>query len=107
MSKAVTDSNGAAVTLLSMSLAENTESSVIVIRVPCLAGQFLAADGEPAAQVLARLTGSGAAFVDISAAPIDLTPHAGQTVEFDLKVAAGAVTGVNRVAISVRVTYNP
>ena len=56
--------------------------------------------------MLARVQGSGA-FVDIGAAPISLTPYDGQTVSFELKVSAGAVTGIKRVAIPVRVTYQP
>lgn len=107
MSKAITGATGAAITVLSMSLVEGAESDVILIRVPCLAGQHLAADGNASAQVFARLTGSGGPFLDISAAPIDLTPYAGLTVEFDLKMTAGAVSGIKRVAIPVRVTYNP
>lgn len=105
--KQITDTTGAAITVVAMSLIENTESAVLVVRVPCLAGQYLAADGDASAQVLARRTGTLASFLDISSTPISLTPYAGQTVEFDLKVKALAVVGLKRVAIPVRVTYSP
>lgn len=107
MTKSITDTNGAAITVLSMSLAAGQVSAVLVMRVPCLAGQLLAADANPSAAVLARRTGSGDAFADLAVAPIALTPFDGQTVEFDLKVSASTVTGVQRVAIPVRVTYSP
>ncbi|MET0646373.1 MAG: hypothetical protein ABW208_07105 [Pyrinomonadaceae bacterium] len=106
MTRSITDSAGAAITVLSMSLAAAQESAVLTVRVPCLAGQFLAADSNPSASVLARRTGSGDAFADLAVAPISLTPFDGQTVEFDLKVSASALTGVRRVAIPVRVTYS-
>lgn len=105
--QAITDSDGAAITVLSMSLSAGAESAALTVRVPCLAGQFLVADGDPAASALARLQGSGDPYADISSSPIDLTPYAGQTVEFDLKVSAGDAAGVKRVAIPVRVTYSP
>lgn len=107
MTGSITDANGAAITVLSMSLASGAESAALVIGVPCLAGQFLAAGGAASAAVLARVQGGGGAFADISAAPISLTPYDGQTVSFELKVQAGDVAGLKRVAIPVRVTYSP
>lgn len=103
----ITDTNDAALTSVSLVLTESTSSGVLVIRVPCQAGQYLASTVDSLAQVLARRTGSGAAFVDIAVAPILLTPYAGSTVEFDVKVSAQAVTGLQRVALPVRVTYTP
>ncbi|MGB7925603.1 MAG: hypothetical protein WCF57_20360 [Pyrinomonadaceae bacterium] len=89
---------------------EETESAVLVVRVPCVAGMFLTATASESAQVLvreaaARLTEES--FVDIATAPIDLSPYAGQTVEFDLKVAVGDVAGFERIALQVRVTSAP
>ena len=102
----VTDTNGVALTVLSMSLAQNNDSSVFVIEVPAVAGMSLTADADPAAQVLARRTGSGAAFADIAASPILLTPFAGTTVQFDVKLHAAAFSGlIKRVAVPVRVKY--
>ena len=104
----VTDTAGNPLTQISLVLPESSESAVIVIRVVGVAGMFLTADATASAQVLARRTGSGAAFADIDAAPISLTPWAGQSVDFDVKISAGAVSGgIVRVGVPVRVTFNP
>lgn len=103
--KAITDTTGAPITALQMSLAEETESSTFVVRVPCAANQFLRSDENDYAQVLARIAGSSDAFSNLADSPIDLTPYAGLTVEFDLKVAALEVDGLKRAALSVRVSY--
>jgi hypothetical protein len=103
--KAITDTANAPITSLQMSLTEETESSVFVVRVPCLAGQKLRSDPNPYAQVLARESGSGDAFQDIAASPIDLAPYAGTLTLFDVKVAALSVEGLKRAALSVRVSY--
>lgn len=105
--RSITDIAGVAITVLSMSLASGAESAAIVIQVPCLAGQFIVADGDASATVLARVQGIGTSFVNIATSPIALTPYNGQTVSFELKVSAGAVTGLKRLAIPVRVTYQP
>jgi hypothetical protein len=106
MSRQITDTTGNAITVLSMSLAQNSESPVLVIEIPATAGMSLTAGSDPAAQVLARRTGSGDAFVDIAAAPILLTPFAGTVVQFDVKLHAAAFSGlIKRVALPVRVKY--
>ena len=102
----IKDATGNTITVLSMSLAQNNDSSVFVIEVPAVAGMSLTADADPAAQVLARRTGSGDAFTDIAASPILLTPFAGITVQFDVKLHAAAFSGlIKRVALPVRVKY--
>ncbi|MBA3242647.1 MAG: hypothetical protein H0T60_15585 [Acidobacteria bacterium] len=105
MSDAITDTNDQPLLYVNLRLGEGADSVVIIGRVPCRAGRFLATDSDTRAQVLARRTGSGNAFVDIADAPIDLTEFDGETVEFDFKVSAGEVTGLERVALPVRVTY--
>ncbi len=105
--EAITDTSDVVLTHVALSLAAESESQVIVVRVPCVAGMSLAAGEAAAAQVLARRTGSGEAFVDLHDSPILLTPWAGATLEFDLKVAASAVAGRAFAALPVRVTFNP
>lgn len=107
MSDAITDTSGQPLLYVNLRLDENTDSVVIVARVPCLAGKFLASAVDARAAVLARRTGSGDAFVDLADAPISLTEFDGEAVEFDFKVHAGNVTGLQRVALAVRVTFNP
>jgi len=103
----ITDTNGAQITNVSYSLAELSDGPILVVVLSPLANQFLAAALDTRAKVLARRTDSGNAFVDIAASPINLTPWAGQRVSFDVRVQTLAVTGLERVAIPVRVTYNP
>ena len=107
MSEQITDTTGQPLLYVNLRLEENTDSLVVVARVPCSAGRYLASEASDSAQVFARRTGSGAAFVDIAADPMSLTPWAGETVEFDFKVQAGSVAGLARVALPVRVTYQP
>lgn len=103
--KAILDTLDAPITALQMSLTEETESAVLIVRVPCAANQFLKSDSNPYAQVLARRTGSGSVFQDIAASPIDLTPYADTLTLFDIKVVALSVEGLKRAALSVRVSY--
>jgi hypothetical protein len=102
----ILDTNGNPITALPLSLVENTDSATLVIRVACKANQYLAAEENSAAQVLARRHGT-ADFADLATDPISLTPYAETTVDFDLKIHAGSVTGIVHAAIPVRVTYNP
>jgi hypothetical protein len=106
--QSVTDTNNNPLTVVPVVLTEGAESPVIVARVPCTAGMYLAASGDGRAEVLARQTGSGDPFVDISDAPISLTEFDGNVVSFDFKVVAKEISrGIERVALAVRVTYQP
>jgi hypothetical protein len=108
MSDQITDTGGAPLIYINLTLEAAHDSVVIVGRVPCRAHQFLTASPSlSAASVLARRTGSGDPFVDLGSAPVDLTPYDGTTVSFDFKVRAAAVTGFERVALPVRVSFNP
>lgn len=107
MSDAITDTNGEPLLYVNLSLTENADSVVIAALVPCKAGKYLASNSDAGAQVLARRTGSGGSFVDIATSPIDLTPYDGETVSFDFKVHSNSVSGLERVALPVRVTFNP
>jgi hypothetical protein len=108
MSESITDTTGQPILYVNLSLTELTDSAVIVAVVPCAAGKWLsAAPVVAAAYVEARRTSSGDLFQDLSVAPIDLTPWDGQTISFDFKVHANNVTGLQRVALPVRVTYQP
>lgn len=95
-------------THVAVNLSENGVWT-FTVGVPCVAGMFLAADVPEDAQstVSARITGSGDPFVDIADTPISLTPHANTITSFDIKIVAGDVPGLARVAIPVRVTFNP
>jgi hypothetical protein len=106
MGKQVTDTTGAAVTILSLSVPQNADSAVVALLIPGVSGMSLTADSDPAAQVLARRTGSGDAFQDVADSPIDLTPYAGETVSFDFTFHGAAFSGiVKRVALPVRIKY--
>jgi hypothetical protein len=107
VSNSITDTAGVPLTAVNLSLAAESDSTVLVGRVACAAGLYLAGSSEGAAQVLARRTGSGDSFVDLAVSPIDLSPHAGETVSFDFKVHAGSIEGRAFVALPVRVTPNP
>ncbi|HEV2860244.1 MAG TPA: hypothetical protein VGX48_04495, partial [Pyrinomonadaceae bacterium] len=102
-----TDEAATAPTVFSMSLTAGAESPVFTVSVPAAAGHWLRSQVDSSASVLARVQGSGADFVDISAEPVDLTPYAGDDVTFELKVLAAEVTGVKRVALEVRATDAP
>ncbi len=103
---AITDTNDNPLTHVSLVMNEGGEQ-IVTVRVPCVAGMFLTATENAAAVVSARLTGSGDEFTDISASPISLTEFDGEVVEFDVRVQAGDVDGLLRVAIPVRVTFQP
>ncbi len=104
----ITDSNGSPLVYINLRLDEGAQSVVIVGNVPCSAGMFLTAAADARAQVLARPSGSVDAFIDIAVASVALAPWDGQTIAFDFKVAALSVAaGIERVALPVRVTYNP
>jgi phage terminase large subunit-like protein len=108
MSDAITDTSGQPLLYVNLSLTELTDSPVVVVLVPCAAGKWLAASPVvAAAYVEARRTSSGDLFQDLSVAPIDLTPWDGQTISFDFKVHANDVSGLQRVALPVRVTFQP
>ena len=104
----VLDINDYPLTYVAITLHE-IETLILVVRVPCLAGMFLTADvPEESANVLveARATGSGDPFVAISTSPLSLTFFDDPT-DFDIRVQTGDVDGLKRVAIRVRVTFNP
>lgn len=102
----ILDAGNQPLTYMAMQQAESTDSQVIVIRAPCLAGQFLTADDVTEARVLVRESGVGS-YQDISTTPIDLSPYDGLTQDFELKVHTTSVDGIVPVAVEVRVTYNP
>ncbi len=103
----ITDTDGNPLTHVALVQQPETVSAVIVVRVACAAGQYLAVSAEPTARVLARRTGSGNAFVDLADEPISLTEFDGLEVTFDLKVSTSATASRTRVALPVKVTYQP
>jgi hypothetical protein len=106
MSDAIADTNNVPLLFVNLRLDEGEDSVVVVARIPCAAGKVLASISDARAAVLARRTGSADAFVDIAASPISLTEFDGEDVDFDFKVHAGTVTGLQRVALPVRVGYS-
>jgi len=103
----ILDAGNRPLTYIALQQQENTDSQIIFIRVPCAAGQFLAASDVSEARVLARLAGSSDPFVDLFDDPIDLAPFDGTITDFDIKVHTGSVTGIIPTAVDVKVTYNP
>lgn len=107
MGDIITDTADNSLLYVNLRLDEGADSVVIVARIPCKSGLKLATNSDGRASVLARRTGSGDPFVNIATSPIDLTPYDGTNTDFDFKVHAGSVTGLERVALPVRVTFNP
>ena len=107
MSLAILDTADQPITYISFQQEENSDSAIIVIRVPCAAGQSLTADDIAETRVLARENGTMDTFVDIATSPIDLSPYAGTNQDFDVKVHTNGVSGIVSTAVEVRVTYNP
>lgn len=104
----ITDSNGQQIVYLNVRMEGSVESAPFRAHIPCQAAQFLTSSPSDKAQLLARRVGINAVWTDIATAPINLTPYAGQTIEFEFKVvAAGSFTGSARVALPVRVTHQP
>lgn len=103
----ILDTNGIPISALPVSLVENSDSLPVTIRVECVAGRYLASAGHASAQVLARRSGTGDAYADLSVSPLDLTPYDGEIIDFDLKLHAGAVASMLLAAIRLRVTPNP
>lgn len=101
----ITDIDDVSITYISMSLPELTESSVFVIKVPCVVGTSLSSVIDASAKVLARLNGTVDPFVDLATDPIDLSPYNGETKSFDVKVEALNVVGLVRAALPVEVIY--
>lgn len=108
MMNSVFDTADNPLTHVAINLSENGVWE-FTVRVPCVAGMFLTADvpESATATVSARLTGSGEPFIDMGESPLSLTPHADTITSFDIKIVAGDVQGVQRVAVPVRVTFNP
>lgn len=102
----ITDTNDVPITYLSFTQAESTDGTVFVIRVKCLSGLKLVAQDVADVRVLARRHGTVDAFVDIATSPIALTPYAGTSVDFDVKLHTNAVTAFVSTAVEIRVTYN-
>lgn len=107
MGLAITDTTGAPLNNVALEIDADAESVVVVGLVPCIDGMFLTVANTPQAAVLARRAETADPFVDIDAAPIDLTPYDGQTIPFEFKIAAGSVAGNLTVALPVRVTFSP
>jgi hypothetical protein len=107
LSDSITDRDGQPLLYVNLRLDEGADSVVVTARIPCAAGRFLTAASDTRAAVLTRRTGSGDDFTDIADTPISLTQFDGEAVEFDFKVHTGSVTGLERVALPVRVTANP
>lgn len=102
----VLDTNDIPITSVSLQQPESTDGPVIVIRIPCLAGQFLVADDNADARVLVRETGVGI-YQDVGTTPFDLSPYDGATQDFDMKTHTNSVIGIVHHAIDVEITYNP
>lgn len=107
MSLSILDTTDQPITYVSLQQEENSDSTIMVIRVPCAAGQSLTADDDSDVRILARENGTADAFVDIQSSPIDLTPYADTNQDFDVKVHTNGVSGIVPTAVGVRVTYNP
>lgn len=108
MSRAITDTSGQPLLYVNLHLSENSESVVIVARIPCAAGLYLAATESASARVMARRTGSGDAFADLATDPISLAAWDGSSIDFDFKVEALSVSsGLVRLALPARVTARP
>ena len=105
MSEAITDTNNQPLLYINLQLEENTDSAVVACLIPCASGKYLTASISSLAQVFARRTGSGDAFVNLATSPISLAPFAGQIVSYDFRVHTLSVTGLQRVALPVRVGY--
>lgn len=104
----MTDTNGQALTYVSVQLPESSDGGVLVVRVPCVAGMSLTADDDPDVRVLARENGTADPFQDLASSPLDLTPYAGADQDFDVKLHANSVSGgIVTKAVGVRATYNP
>lgn len=108
MSGVITDANGQEITDNSFQMSDNSESPVFTIYVRALTNYKLTATTDSITTVLARKTGSGAAFQNIAANPIDLTPFANTVVAYDYKVSAADVSVPrNSRAVRFRCTPNP
>lgn len=103
----VVDVNDIPISYLNYQQEESSDSSVLIIRIPCEAGTFLTANDVPEARILVRENGTSDAFQDVATVPLDLDPYAGSSQDFDMKVHTGAVVGIVPVAVNIRVTYNP
>lgn len=103
----ITDINGEALGYLPADLRPGEETAPVTVIIAAAAGRRLRASIAAEVQILARQTGTPGDWADISAAPVDLTPFAGQSVQWDIKVAALAgLTGRLRLAGFVGVTYS-
>lgn len=102
----MTDTGDNVLTYVSVELEESSDSAVLVVRVPCVAGMSLTADDDPDVRVMGRPTGVGS-YQDLAASPISLTPYDGSDQDFDVKLSSGSVSGVLTTAVGVRATYNP
>lgn len=103
----ITDTNDVPVNYLHFSQAESLDSAVFVLRIPCVAGQWLAADANSDVSIMAREHGTADAYVDLSSSPIDLTPYAGSDQDFDFKVHTNAIAGLVSTAVNLRCTATP
>lgn len=102
------DANGNELNHAAFVLNESSESAAFVVRIEPRANDWLKADNISGVAVLARRTGSSDAFQNLGVAPINLSAFVNSSVDFDVKLAASAVSvPVARFLIPLRVTPNP
>lgn len=106
MTQRVLNTSGGRVGYLAVDLSDGETSGVFVLRIVPASGYFLkAVPADADFEIQARETGSGDPFVDIAAAPIDLSSYAAETpVNFDFRVVAGSpLVDVRRAVASIAI----
>lgn len=103
----ITDIDGTPINYLSFSQEESSDSAVFVVRVPCLAGQWLKAEANADVSVMAREHGTVDPFADLNTDPIDLAAYDGTNQAFDVFIRTGAVSGMVSTAVRLTATFNP
>lgn len=105
MADSILDIDGHPIEHLSAQLPEQTDSSIMIIQVPCMAGAFLQVEDNAHVRVLGRLNNTANIFQDLHTQPIDLTPFDGLIVSFDIMLRANAVDGDTSEALELKAAY--
>ena len=102
---AITDSSGRTIGYFPFDLVAGVDSPVFVLLITPQALTKLQGEASGNMVIKARKTGSGNAFVDIHASPIDLNSlPPGVPVSYDVKITPSAISGVVHDALSMAVT---
>lgn len=96
------DSNSQILTSAALSIEANSQT-VFPVKAEARAGYFLSASAVADLQVEARISGD-VDWTDIEAVPLDLSAHAGNIVDIEIRLTAGSVSVITDRSFTLSVS---